>query len=118
MNKHKKISAQEMIPGDVFHPGDYIKEEIETRGTSQQVLADKLHISKSEISLLIHGKRNITPSIAIKLEHALGIDAEFWMNLQIKYDIERLKKRHKLNLKKADISIKKKTKLTRLIAAA
>src|ERR1035437_7938217 len=118
MSKVKKKYANDMIAGDLFHPGEYIREEMEARGLFQQELADKLHISKSEMSLLIHGNRNITPTIALKLESVFGIVAELWMNLQIKYEIELLKKKHRFNLRKAPIPLKRKTKLSRLIAAA
>ena len=104
--------------GDLFHPGEYIKDEIEDRDMSQQELADQLQLSKSEINLLIHGHRNITPSIALKLESVLEITAELWMNLQIKYEIELLKKKHRYSLQKATMPLKRKTKLGRLIAAA
>lgn len=70
-----------MIPGDIFHPGEIIQDELDARGMSQQDLSDKIKMSKSEISLLLHGHRNITPMIAVLLEKVLGIDAEIWMNL-------------------------------------
>lgn len=118
MNKPKKRYANNQIAGDIFHPGEYIKEEMEARDMNQQDLAEKLHVSKSEISLLIHGNRNITPTIALKLEGVMGIAAELWMNLQVKYEIELLKKKHKHSLKKAIIPLKRKTKLSQLIAVA
>jgi addiction module HigA family antidote len=36
---------------------------------------------------LIKGKRNISAKIAIELETALGIDADYWLRVQIKYDL-------------------------------
>ena len=119
MNKQKKSSSvNSSIPGDVFHPGEFVRDEMEARGINQQEFAGKLHISKSEMSLLLNGYRNITPVIAIKIEKAWGIDAEFWMNLQVKYDIDLLKKKHKQALQKTKISTKKKTKFKKLIKAA
>ena len=88
----KKI-ANDMIPGDIFHPGEFIKDELEARGLSQQELADKMKVSKSEISLVINGHRDINVKLAILLEKALGIDAEVWMNLQVKYDIYKVKRK-------------------------
>ena len=77
ISKMKKQLTNDLIPGDIFHPGEFVKDEMEARKMTQQELADKMHISKSEMSLLLNGHRNITPIIAIKLEKALGIDAEF-----------------------------------------
>lgn len=118
MNKRERKFANDMTPGDIFHPGEHLKDELEAREMSQQQLVDKLHISKSEISLIINGHRNITPNIAIKLEEVLGIDAEFWMNIQIKYDIDLLKRKYQQNLKKAKIPVNKKDKMKSLISAA
>ncbi|MBC7383864.1 MAG: HigA family addiction module antidote protein [Bacteroidia bacterium] len=118
MNKTEKKIANLMIPGDLFHPGEHLKEEIAARDMSQQELADKLHVSKSEISLIINGRRNITPIIAVKLEKSLGINAEFWMNIQIKYDIDLVKKKYQQDLQKAKIPLVKKGNMKKLISAA
>ena len=58
MNKVKK-NTDNLIPGDIFHPGEYIKDELAARGISQQVLADKMKVSKSEVSFVIRGHRDI-----------------------------------------------------------
>ena len=118
MNKKEKKIANDLIPGDIFHPGEHLKDELEAREMNQQDLADQLHLSKSEISLIINGHRNITPTIAVKLEEALGINAEFWMNIQIKYDIDLVKKKFQQNLQKAKISAVKKEKLKKVISVA
>lgn len=99
MNKIKKTDAASLIPGDVFHPGEFLKDEIQARGMRQANLVNVLGLSKSEISLIIHGKRNITVHVAIKLEELLGIDAEIWMNLQIAYEINKVKIQLKNKLK-------------------
>lgn len=117
MNKPKKLT-KEKIPGDIFHPGEYIKDELEAIAMSQHDLCEKTKLSKSEISLLLNGHRNITPNIAVLLENALGIDAEFWMNLQIKYDIDLIKKKAQKSIKHSKLSPMKKGKLTKLVAAA
>lgn len=118
MNNKKKKSANEMTPGDIFHPGEHLKDEIDARGISQQELADKTELSKSEISSIVHGRRNITPPIALKLEMVLKVSAEFWMNLQIKYEIDLLKRKYKLSLAKTNLTPAKKAKLGKLIEAA
>ena len=117
MNKRVKKIANDLLPGDIFHPGEHLKDEIEARGMSQQELSNELGVSKTEISLVINGHRNISPQLAIKLEEVLGIDAEFWMTIQIRYDIDLLKKKYQSNLKKSKISDGKKTKIKKLISA-
>lgn len=115
MNKKKRL-ANEMIPGDLVHPGEIIRDELDSREMSQQNLADKMKMSKSEISLLLHGYRNITPTIAVLLENILEIDAEIWMNLQIKYDINCIRKKAQRAINIAKIPASKKRKLKKTAA--
>ncbi|MCE3230036.1 MAG: HigA family addiction module antidote protein [Bacteroidetes bacterium] len=114
----KREFANDMIPGNTYHPGEYIKDELEARNMSQQELARKMKVSKSEISLVINGHRNINPKIAVLLELALGIDAEIWMNLQVNHDIDLIKIKMRDSIKKAKISKSKKEKFKKLVAAA
>ena len=116
--KKSKTAADQMIAGDIFVPGEYITEELDARGMKQVDLANELKLSKSEMSLIIHGKRKITIHIAINLERVFGIDAEFWMNLQIKYDIEKMKKEYSEALKLKGISTSRKNVLRKAIAIA
>lgn len=118
MNKKKKTAANHLIAGDVFHPGEFLKEEMEARGMRQVDLVEALGLSKTEVNLIIHGKRNITVAIAIKLEYLLGIEAETWMNLQVKYEIDMVKLTHKKELKSKAVPVKRRTSLQRVIAAA
>lgn len=117
MSRSKGI-ANHLIPGTLFHPGEYIKDELEARDQSQQELADKMSISKSEMSSIIHGRRDINAKIAVLLEKTLGIDAEIWMNLQIRYDIFLVKKKLNRSIKTSKISSAKKQKFKKLVAAA
>jgi HTH-type transcriptional regulator/antitoxin HigA len=116
--KKKKIAAHEMIAGDVFVPGEYILDELAARNMKQVDLANDLGLSKSEMSLIIHGKRSITVPIAIKLEKVFEIDAEFWMNLQVKYDIEKLKMEYARDLKSRNVPSKRRGAIQKAIAAA
>lgn len=117
MSKVKK-TANDLMPGDIFHPGEFIKDELEAREWSQQELADKMKVSKSEISLVIHGHRDINVKLAILLEKAMGIDAEFWMNLQVKYDIDKVKRKMQRSIRTAKLPSNKKAKFKRLVKAA
>jgi addiction module HigA family antidote len=99
MNKYKKTYklTNDMIPGQAFHPGVLLYDEIEYRGISQKELANKMDIAPTVLSEILHGKRNITAALALKLEKALDIDAITWMRLQVKFDIDilRIKERDK-----------------------
>ena len=67
------------------HPGNVLKKELKARGIKQKDFAKVIGMPAPNLSELINGKRNITESIAIKLEEALGIPFQNWMNLQNRY---------------------------------
>jgi len=75
----------ERRPYEVFPPGDFIREEIEERGWTQEVLAEILGISLRRVNEVIKGKRRVTPETAKALGEAFGTGAQFWMNLESTY---------------------------------
>lgn len=81
--------ANEMVPGDIFHPSEIIKDEMESRGMRQIDLVNQSGYNKGFISLLLKGERNITSSCALVLEKVFDIPAEFWIRLQKNYELNR-----------------------------
>ena len=77
----------EIIPFAAVHPTEIIKDEIKARGISQKELAIRMGMETSNLSRLLKGE-NITPSIAVKLELALGIPSDYWLNLQSQYEVD------------------------------
>ena len=70
------------------HPGAMLREEfLEPLGISQTELAEWIGASYPRINELIHGKRGVTPDTALRLEQAFGMDAQFWLNLQLAWDL-------------------------------
>ncbi len=84
-----KKYANDMIPGDVFHPSEIIKDEMEAGGIKQTELVKESGFKKSFISLLLKGERNINIPIALALEKLLKISAEFWIRLQKQYEMDK-----------------------------
>ena len=117
MNKVKRVAANQLIPGDIFLPGEYLLDEMNARGMNQTDLVRELELSKSEVSLIVNGKRSITVVIALKLENIFGIDAGIWMNLQVRYDIAKLKKKYSSSLQKRKIPPETKNRIRRAIAS-
>ncbi|MES2275056.1 MAG: HigA family addiction module antitoxin [Bacteroidota bacterium] len=70
-----------------LHPGEFLQEEVEERGLKKSELAFKLGILPGHLSELFKGKRNITARIAVRLEKALDISAEYWLGLQSSFDL-------------------------------
>lgn len=75
----------EITPAEVFPPGEFIKEELEARGWTQEDLADILARDLRLVNEIITGKRSITPETAKGLGDAFGTGAQFWMNLESAY---------------------------------
>ena len=70
------------------HPGELIKNELKERNMTQKELSELTGIKPSVLSETINGKRSVSLNVAVALEKALNIPAEFWMNLQTQYDLD------------------------------
>lgn len=70
------------------HPGEMLEEEfLKPLGITQTEFAARIGVSFQRINTLVRGRRGITPDTALRLERALGMTAEFWMNLQLRWDL-------------------------------
>ena len=83
----------EQIPAEVFPPGEFIREEIEERGWTQEDLAEILGRPLRLVNEIIMGKRGITPETANGIAAAFGTSAQFWMNLESMYRLSRVRMR-------------------------
>lgn len=81
-----RMIANNIVPFQPTHPGDILREELESRGITQTKLANEIGVKVSLLNELINGKRDFTIKYAMMIEAALGIDSDFWMNLQNAYD--------------------------------
>ncbi len=107
----KTIYTKDVLIGQIFHPGEHIKDELEDYNLTQKQLAEKIGIKPSVMSELVNGKRNVTAALAIKLGEHLGLNAEMWMKLQARYEIMTIKKRMKAEIEESDIPETKKKEL-------
>lgn len=74
------------------HPGVVLLEEfLIPMGISQVALAKHLGIPVQRVNEIVRGKRGVTPDTAWLLAQAFGTTPEFWMNLQLAYDLVRNK---------------------------
>ena len=74
------------------HPGAMLLQEfLKPLGVSQTELAERIGVSYPRVNELIHGKRGMTPDTALRLERLLGVEAEFWLNLQFSWDLYHAK---------------------------
>lgn len=72
------------------HPGEMLLAEfLLPMQISQRELADALHVPYQRVNELINGKRGITPSTALRLAKFFAMSPEFWLNLQLRWDLYR-----------------------------
>ncbi len=77
----KKLSP--ITPGDVL-----LEEFIKPMEISQNQLAKDINVPANRVSQIIHGKREITADTALRLGRYFGIEPEFWLNLQLRYNMK------------------------------
>ena len=79
-----------------IHPGEILLEEfLEPMGLSQYRVAKDISVPARRINEIVHGKRGITADTALRLSRYFGTSERFWMNLQIRHDLEVGKERLK-----------------------
>lgn len=80
------MSSQKIL---AIHPGEILLEEfLKIWGISQYRLAKEIAVPPRRINEIVHGKRSVTPDTALRLAKYFNMSAEFWLNLQAKYDLE------------------------------
>ena|SRR5258707_15721946 len=70
-----------------FHAGEFLKEEIEERDLLKKDVAKALNILPHHLSEIFAGKRNMSATLAVKLEKLLGISSHYWLGMQMEYDL-------------------------------
>lgn len=69
------------------HPGRILKRELGVRALSANQLALALRVPSGRITSVLNGKRAITADTALRLARYFGNSAQFWLNLQSRYDL-------------------------------
>lgn len=72
-----------------IHPGEILREEfLEPLGITQNRLATTIGVPPRRINEIVHGKRSITADTALRLAKAFGNSAQFWLNIQDRYELD------------------------------
>ena len=72
-----------------LHPGEVLLEEfLKPMKISQNQLGRDLSVSARRINEIIHGKRSITADTALRLARCFGNSPQFWLGLQMDYDLD------------------------------
>jgi len=80
------VEKQKLTP---ITPGEILMEEfLEPDSLSLNRLARDLDVPTGRLSQIVNGKRAITADTALRLEKYFGVSAQFWLNLQSRYDLK------------------------------
>src|SRR5213595_2845160 len=80
------------------HPGEMLREEfLSPMEIDARQLADSIHVSPQSISEILSNHRS-TPSTALRLAKYFGMSADFWMNLQLRWDLYQTQQAEKKDL--------------------
>ena len=70
------------------HPGEMLLQEfLLPLGMTQRDLAAAIHVPFQRVNEVVRGKRGVTPSTALRLSKFLGTSPDFWMSLQLRWDL-------------------------------
>jgi addiction module HigA family antidote len=64
-----------------------LEEFLTPMGLTQRDLADAIHVPYQRINEIINERRGITPSTALRLAKFFRMSADFWLNLQVRWDL-------------------------------
>jgi antitoxin HigA-1 len=70
-----------------IHPGEHIADQLAALQMSAAELARRLGVPTNRVTSIVNGQRSITGDTALRLGHFFGNSAQFWLNLQVTYDL-------------------------------
>ena len=83
------MNSKRMIP---IHPGEILSEEfLKPMNLSQNRAALDMHVPARRINEIVLGKRRITADTALRLAKYFNTSAQFWLGLQMDYDLDLTK---------------------------
>ena len=84
-----------------IHPGEILLEEfLNPMEISQYRLAKDINVPARRINEIVLGKRAVTADTALRLSEYFGLSEKFWLNLQMRYNLEVEKDKLKDRLKR------------------
>jgi len=74
------------------HPGEIVRFDcIEPLGLTITEAAAGLGVTRQTLNNLVNGKSGISPEMAVRLAKAFGSSPEFWLRLQLQYDLAQIR---------------------------
>ena len=72
-----------------IHPGEFLAEILEELDLSQAAFARKIDVSPMRVCHVVGGRRPVTAELALRFDRAFGQSPEYWLNLQVAYDLKK-----------------------------
>ena len=80
------MNTEKLAP---IHPGEVLLEEfLKPMGISQNQLALAIRVPARRINEIVQGKRRVTPDTALRLARFFNTSPQFWLGLQMDYDLD------------------------------
>ncbi len=92
MIKEKNPPFKDGMPP--IHPGEYIAEDLEELGMSASEFDAALAVPAGTTAALVAERCSVTPELALRLSHYMCGDADFWLNIQARYDLKIAERKH------------------------
>ena len=90
-----------MVKREPIHPGEILLHDLmQPLGITQKGLAGELKTSFRTINEIINGKRGVSPDMALRLAKHFGMSADFWLNAQKNYELQKAWQKNKEIIKK------------------
>ena len=71
------------------HPGEMLREELETLGLSANALSKELGVPANRIRMILNGQRGVSADTALRLARYFGTTPQLWLNLQKIWELRR-----------------------------
>jgi addiction module HigA family antidote len=82
------------------HPGEMLLEEfLNPMGMTQRELAKAIHVPYQRVNEIVNKRRGVTPSTALRLAKLFEMSEDFWVNLQLRWDLYKVKQAEADDLK-------------------
>ncbi len=72
-----------------IHPGSFLRDELDALDLSARKFADHIHVPHNAVTGIMNGERSISAQMAIRLGQAFGTTPQYWLNLQMIYELKR-----------------------------
>ena len=76
------------------HPGNLLKDNLDELGLTIAEAAKGLGVTRQQLHNVVSGRSSITPEMALRLEKAIGGNADHWLRMQVTYDLAQARNRN------------------------